>query len=369
MAGIYIHIPFCRRKCHYCNFFSLASRKHRERFLHALNREAELTRDYLPGASVDTVYVGGGTPSVYHPDELAPVIAQVTARHTPAEITLELNPEDVTPDFVRALERTPFNRFSVGVQSFSDDDLRYMNRAHSGQQAIGAIRLLQEAGYENLSIDLIYGIPGSGDQQWRENLRQAFALKVPHLSAYALTVEPGTPLEWMIRRGRSAPVEEEAQVAQFRILMQMAGDQGFEQYEISNFALPGRNAIHNTNYWKRMPYLGLGPSAHSFDGSSRRWNISSLTEYLAAVENGEWRGESEWLTPEQHFNEYVMMSLRTMWGMELNALEPAMRDTSWSRRLQSFIEKGWMTESNGNCRLTGDGKLFADMIAAELFTG
>jgi oxygen-independent coproporphyrinogen-3 oxidase len=286
------------------------------------------------------------------------------------EFTLELNPEDIDEVYVDELKDTQFNRFSLGVQSFSDEDLVALNRSHSGAQAIRAVKLLQQAGYENISIDLIYGIPTSNDIIWRKNLELAFSLDVPHISAYALTVEPGTPLAWMIGKNRSAPVSDEAQVSQFSVLMKMAREQGFRQYEISNFAKPGWHAIHNTNYWNGVPYLGLGPSAHSFNRISRRWNIANLTEYIAAMEKGELKYEEEILTPVQKFNEYVMTSLRTMWGCDLGKMKFEIRNSKLEvvrRRALSFVRQGLLTEQSGVFFLTDEGKLFADRIAAELF--
>jgi oxygen-independent coproporphyrinogen-3 oxidase len=425
LAGIYVHIPFCRRKCHYCNFFSLASKKLKSPFLQALKTEIELTRGYLDGEPVNTIYFGGGTPSVYRPGELQEIISTLDTTPPPGplpkkgggeprppatslkneqekwirkpdtanyqttfsstsppslfgegqgeglqEITMELNPEDVDEAYVEELKDTGFNRFSLGVQSFSDEDLVALNRSHSASQAIRAVKLLQRAGYENISIDLIYGIPASNDHIWRKNLELAFSLDVPHISAYALTVEPGTSLAWMIGKNRSAPVNEESQVTQFRLLMQMSRDNGFQQYEISNFAKPGWHAIHNTNYWNGVPYLGLGPSAHSFNRASRRWNISNLTEYITAMEKGELKYEEEILTPVQKFNEYVMTSLRTMWGCDLGNIKFKVQGSRFKvvrERALSFVRQGLITEQSGVFFLTDEGKLFADRIAAELF--
>ncbi len=375
MAGIYIHIPFCNRKCHYCNFFSLATVKFRDSFLQALKKEIILTRDFLSGESVKTIYLGGGTPSVYLPQMIDPDVLGVLSKGEISsqyhEITLEINPEDVTEDYVRALRETSFNRYSLGIQTFDDDCLKFMNRGHDGRQALNSVRMLQESGMENLSIDLIYGVPGFDDESWRKNLEFAFSLGVPHLSAYALTVEEGTPLHWMTNRGKAKPVDEEAQANQFRLLMKMAAEHGYEHYEISNFARPGRYALHNTNYWRGEKYLGLGPSAHSYNGEARRWNVSNLTRYLAAIESGDLPFEEEILTPVQQFNEYVMTSLRTQWGC----------NTGWvARRFGEEFERALLREAtrfevnghlkieNGIIRLTDEGKLLADGITAQLFS-
>ncbi len=399
MAGIYIHIPFCRHKCHYCNFFSLASQKQKVPFLEALKKEIALRRNYLGEEQVNTVYFGGGTPSVYRPGELQEVLASVispshagvntsppaspgtksTSPPAPSpggegsvlpEYTLELNPDDVTEEYVEELRDTWFNRFSLGVQSFDDDDLAFLNRSHSAEQAILAVKRLQKAGFENISIDLIYGIPGAEKIRWLRNLETAFSLGVPHISAYALTVEPKTPLEWMISRQKSAPVSDESQVEQFKILMEKSRENGFQQYEISNFSKPGMHAIHNTNYWNGIPYLGLGPSAHSYNGASRRWNISNLSKYIENLDKGVLLYEEEVLTNIQKYNEYVMTSLRTMWGCNLEKILDEVRSAEYeviSKRAACFVQQGLLTEHAGVYFLTDEGKLFADAVASELF--
>lgn len=399
MGGIYIHIPFCGRKCHYCNFFSLASQKLKDPFLQALKKEITATSEYLAHEPVNTIYFGGGTPSLYDPRLLQEIIDLIRLQgsaiagfhdtaafpstpsgantsskveHGPGsscEITMELNPDDVTPAFIGQLKQTRFNRFSIGIQSFHDRDLTCLNRSHSASQAIGSVRLMQEAGYRNLSIDLIYGIPSSTNDQWLRNLETAFSLDVPHISGYALTIEPKTPLAWMIGKQRSEPVNDELQVQQFRMLMEQTKQNGYEQYEISNFSLPGQHARHNTNYWKGIPYLGLGPSAHSYNGTSRRWNIANLTKYIASVEKGECLYEEEVLTPAQKYNEYVMTSLRTMWGCD----EKRILDFGFTifeffkKNVPPLIEKELLSEHTGVYLLTEEGKLFADRIASELF--
>ena len=416
MAGIYIHIPFCRRKCHYCNFFSLASQKLKDPFLKALKKEVALTRDYLAGEPVNTIYFGGGTPSLYQPGELQELIELIlmhaaqssagnTSPHDPSaagigsprdlyhggkasppdpspngegrilsavnrEITLELNPDDVTEAYVAGLKQTCFNRFSLGVQSFSDEDLKYLNRSHSADQALSAVKLLQDAGYKNISIDLIYGIPSSTPAIWQSNLETAFSLGVPHISAYALTVEPHTPLAWMIDKQQSAPVSDESQVEHFRVMMDLMREEGFLQYEISNFCKPGHFAIHNTSYWNGIPYLGLGPSAHSYNGTSRRWNISNLSKYIEGMNQGACDFEEETLTSTQKYNEYVMTSLRTMWGCDLEKINYKLKIKNYEligNRAASFVQQGLLTEHSGVYFLTDEGKLFADRISSELF--
>lgn len=398
MAGIYVHIPFCKSKCPYCNFFSLASRKYKLPFLQALSREVELTSGYLEGQPVTTVYFGGGTPSVYPPAALQQILETIANTHKvigwnshglipgsstahdgmedsrppaiPAEITLEINPDDVTVAFVGELKQTGFNRISLGVQSFDMDDLRYLQRTHSADCSMQAVRLLKEAGYENISIDLIYGIPGSSAERWHRTLETTFALDVSHISAYALTVEPGTVLSWMIERQRSAPTDEELLVSQYHLLTRMAGDHGFEQYEISNFARPGWHSKHNTGYWQGTHYLGLGPSAHSYNGIARRWNGTNLNEYLHGVTEGRLKFEEETLTPEQKYNEYVMTSLRTMWGCDSNKINKDFGSPVYDffrKQVAPSMQQELVQETSGIYFLTGRGKLFADRIASDLF--
>ncbi len=383
MAGIYIHIPFCKRKCHYCNFFSLASQKLKSPFLTALKQEISMNRDYLNGQPVETLYFGGGTPSLYDPGMLQEVMEMMTSPPDPSpegegrnlfpnwrEITLEINPDDVTEAYMVELQKTWFNRVSIGIQSFFEEDLKYLNRTHSAEQALRAVKLVQDAGYSNISIDLIYGIPTSNQSRWQENLDIAFSLDVPHISAYALTVEVKTPLAWMIERQKSAPVSDELQEQQFRWLIKEAKANGYLQYEISNFCKPGHHAIHNTNYWKGIPYLGLGPSAHSYNGSARRWNISNLSAYIDGMAKGKPVYEEEILSSEQKYNEYVMTSLRTMWGCNLEKISYKLQITNYKlimKRAASFVQQGWLTEHGGVFFLTDEGKLFADLIASELF--
>lgn len=379
----------------------------KEPFLAALKQEIAETRDYLSGEPVHTIYFGGGTPSVYEPQVLQEIMewaattspldpewskttsppdlswAATTSPPDPSpegegsevsgigrEITIELNPEDVTEAYVAALKSTWFNRFSLGVQSFSDNDLVSLNRSHSAMQAVRAVKLLQGAGYDNISIDLIYGIPSSPPARWLENLDTAFSLGVPHISAYALTVEPKTPLAWMISHQKSAPVSDEMQVNQFSVLMEQTKKNGFLQYEISNFCKPGRHAVHNTSYWNGIPYLGLGPSAHSFNGTSRRWNIANLSHYIDGMQKGVPRFEEELLSPAQKYNEYVMTSLRTMWGCSGDKVRSDFGFAAYKMFRQAalpMISKELLVETSGVYFLTEEGKLFADQVASDLF--
>jgi oxygen-independent coproporphyrinogen-3 oxidase len=373
LAGIYLHIPFCRRKCHYCNFFSLASVKHLDLFPGALVREAELQRGYLQGAQVNTIYFGGGTPSMLPAEAVSQILDALGRNFTVApgaEITLEANPDDLDGPKLQALRRAGINRLSIGIQSFHEADLVYLNRTHTPEHSMGVVRAAREAGFDNLSIDLIFGIPTLSDKGWEENLDRAFSLAMPHISAYALTVEPRTALEVMIRQGKASEPKDEASARQFGMLMQRMEAHGYLQYEISNFCLPGFESRHNSSYWSGEPYLGLGPSAHSYNGTSRRWNVSNLSEWIAGVNAGESRFEEETLTPVQRHNEFVMTSLRTLRGcdpMRLALLAGDEAAAVFRKRARRYLDSGDMVVEDGIYRLTGRGKLFADGISADLF--
>ena len=373
-AGIYIHIPFCKQACVYCNFHFSTSLKYKEDVLQAILKEIEMQREYLGGAIIETVYFGGGTPSLLTADEINRIFDNIL-KYYPVEnikeCTLEANPDDLDKHYLQSLRNTPVNRFSIGVQSFRDDDLQYMKRAHNAQQADYAIKSAQDAGFDNLSIDLIYGTPGLTDTAWKQNLSKVSELSIPHFSAYALTVEDKTALHHAILHKKAAPVDPEQSAGQFELLMEQATAMGYEQYEISNLALPGRHAIHNTNYWLGLPYLGIGPSAHSFNGASRRWNIANNALYAKSIlQENKLLYEEEILTPAQHLNEYIMTSLRTMWGCDLDKIanewgSSAVSETEKSSHL--FQEKKWLKQDGRKLILTNEGKLFADKIAAEMF--
>jgi oxygen-independent coproporphyrinogen III oxidase len=373
-AGIYIHIPFCKQACVYCNFHFSTSLKHKDDVLLAIVKELELRQDYLQGAEIETIYFGGGTPSLLSADEINRIFDTIVKYYPVKEIkefTLEANPDDLEKNYLQSLRGTPVNRFSIGVQSFRDEDLAYMKRAHNARQADYAIKAAQDAGFENLTIDLIYGTPGLTDTAWTQNLAKVAALSIPHFSSYALTVEDKTALQHNIQTQKSAPVDPEQAAGQLEILMEQAGVMGYEQYEISNFALPGRYAVHNTNYWRGVPYLGIGPSAHSFDGKSRRWNVANNALYAKSILMQQAPlFEEERLTPAEHLNEYIMTSLRTMWGCDLRKIA-AEWDSNVAAMVEKsshiFQEKNWMRQDSGKLILTNMGKLFADRIASELF--
>ena len=371
MAGIYIHIPFCKQACNYCNFYFSTSLGNKDKFIQSLLREIELSNGYLQGEKIETLYLGGGTPSQLTIGDLKLLLEKLQSVYdlsSVQEFTIETNPDDLTEEKIKELselKKYGLNRFSIGVQSFFDEDLKYMNRAHNAEEAIASIKRVQNAGFENITIDLIYGTPTMNDEYWKKNLDIAFELNVPHISSYALTVEPKTSLDKKILKGESKPVDEEQSARQFKMLMDEMRGHNFEQYEISNFARDKKHAIHNSNYWFGKKYLGLGPSAHSFNGVSRRWNVSNNINYINSLEKNELNFEEEILTEAQKVNEKIMISLRTMWGFSITNYE--LRITNEIQRSLQQIDAAHYTFENGILRLTDEGKFFADKIAATLF--
>ncbi len=373
MAGIYLHVPFCRQKCHYCNFYSLASVKNRESFLEALHREIEIQNEYLNNQKVNTIYFGGGTPSLLRPDEISGLIRRLKRNFTidtNVEITLEANPDDLTDTWLGGLSETEVNRLSIGIQSFFDDDLVYLNRVHSANQAKKVVHAARKAGFDNITIDLIYGIPGLDEDKWKQNLEQFFQLDLPHLSAYSLTVESHTALAHHIAKGKLPPVDEGQAIRHFEILMDQMEKNGFVHYEISNFAKPGFYSKHNSLYWLGGHYLGLGPSAHSFNGVSRQWNVSNLKQYSDLRFTAKTEMEREVLSVEQRYNEIVMTSLRTVWGCDLSHIRNVFGDSFAEYCLneaQKHLMAGRLQLSDQRLFLTAKGKFFADGIASDLF--
>jgi putative oxygen-independent coproporphyrinogen III oxidase len=374
MAGMYLHIPFCKQACHYCNFHFSTTRHLQADLVRAMIRELEMQQYFLHGAALQTIYFGGGTPSLLETAELVSIfeaIGKWYPLNADMEITLEANPDDLNAQKLHDLKTyTPVNRLSIGIQSFREADLRWMHRAHSGVEARQCIDNAQAAGFHNLTIDLIYGVPGADDAVWKNNLQTALEMGIPHLSCYCLTVEDGTALGKWVARGKQAPPDDERASAQFEILMDFAEANGYEQYEISNFARPGHRAVHNSNYWLGVPYLGIGPSAHAYDGQRRQWNIANNPLYIKSIEAGTLPAESEWIGPVQAYNEYVMTALRTSWGCSaarISAFGPAFLD-EFTNGIRPFLEKGWVQPLFGDTWiLTRTGKYFADHIASELF--
>jgi oxygen-independent coproporphyrinogen-3 oxidase len=373
MAGIYLHIPFCKKACHYCDFHFSTSPQYKDQMLQALSQEIDLRKNYLAGETIETIYFGGGTPSLLSADDLQILIGAITDLYEvspTAEITLEANPDDLNPQKVREFRQTLINRFSIGIQSFFEEDLKWMNRAHTAREAQSSIKRVQDAGFENITADLIYGFPLLSTPKWEHNIQQLIELHIPHISSYAMTVEPATALSSFIKKGEQKPMDEGQSTAQFLILMDQLIGVGFEHYEISNFAKPGLYSKHNSNYWEGVSYLGIGPSAHSFNGESRQWNISNNSKYIDQIQLKKIPAEIEVLTTENRINEYIMTSLRTSKGMSLQKItERFGSDYSNEVRdgLEPFADKNWINLNDQIVTLTSDGKLFADHIASKLF--
>jgi oxygen-independent coproporphyrinogen-3 oxidase len=373
MAGIYIHVPFCVTRCVYCDFFShTQARRYKEAYLSAVVEEMAMRKDYMGGETVETVYFGGGTPSILTPSDFGKVfdaIYRLFRVTEGAEITLEANPDDMTPAYVSSLRRLPFNRISMGVQSFNDEDLRFLRRRHTAMQAIEAVGICREQGYNNISIDLIYGIPGQTPDTWEANLKEALRLDTPHISAYLLTYEEGTPLYRMKEEGRIQPVDEDVSLSLFEHLTDSLTDAGYLHYEISNFAQPGRLSLHNSGYWTGKQYLGIGPSAHSYDTQSRQWNVASLRRYTEGIEKGLPDTESEHLDANTKYNEYVMTGLRTRQGISLAYIRATFGEHKYQycrKQAQTFINSGLLNEENNQYRLSKKGLFVSDNIIIHL---
>ena len=369
---IYIHIPFCKQRCIYCAFYSLATGVDKQKYVDALCKELEIRKDYLPDRKIKTVYMGGGTPSILTPEQLS-MIYDALQRHYDVsdveEFTIEANPEQLTVDYLHALRQLGFiNRISMGVQTFDDDKLKMLNRRHTSAMAVEAVRNAQQIGFDNISVDLIYGIPGMTLQQWQHNLHTLSMLDVQHLSCYALTVEPGTMLDTLIQKGRIPQVDDDETIKHYNALQQWITDNGFVQYEISNYCKQGFEAKHNSRYWDSTPYLGVGAAAHSFDGCSRQWNIDNVDRYIEGVNSGALAYTAEQLSQKDRYNEYIMTALRTSKGLDKQVL--AAYPQYWEvgeKLLIQYICKGLVCETEYGYKLSDRGFLFADAIAADLF--
>lgn len=371
MAGIYLHIPFCKKLCHYCDFYHIISEGDHGEFINTLLKEAELRTNYLEKNSVSTIYFGGGTPSVLSPGEIDIILNSLQKNfpvNTDSEITIELNPDDVSLEYLKGLKKIGINRISLGVQSWHDEDLKFLNRRHTALQATNALKDSFKAGFENVTIDLIYGIPGMGIDKWTENLDTALSFDIKHLSAYHLTIEPGTVFGKMKEKKSFVEVEEEESASEYNVLIEKTESAGFIQYEISNFGKEGYFSVHNSNYWKQVPYLGLGPSAHSFNGYSRQWNIRDLKKYIKSVNNNKIFYEREELDLKKRFNEYIMTSLRTIWGVDLDYIEKTFEKEGCDYVINlsgKFINYGLMKQEKNTLVLTNQGKMISDNIISE----
>ncbi len=375
MAGIYIHIPFCNSKCAYCGFYSLPSLKLKEWFLEALKAEIVTRKNYLQGDAVNTIYFGGGTPSLLSLKEFGELLNLINATYPVVkdpEITLEANPDTLSLEYLEGLRQLGVNRLSIGIQSFFDNDLQYLSRRHNSQHARNCINWAKQTGFNNISIDLIFGLPTSDSEQWNRNLDLFFEMGLPHLSAYALTLEHNSILTKQIELGKVQPVNEEDALRDYEILCKRTAENGYLHYEISNFCHRGMHSKHNASYWFGTPYAGFGPSAHSYDGTSRQWNVSSVEKYYARVPEPV-EGpvfEKEQLSPEQHYNEYVMLRLRTHWGIDLKYMKREMGErfsTYCEQHAQPLIAQGRLSQTREFLYLNDKQMLFADSVAEELF--
>ena len=373
MAGLYIHIPFCRKACNYCNFHFSTSLKQINEMVSSIAKEMEIRAKEID-EEINTIYFGGGTPSLLHISLLETLMNSARKHYNindQAEITLEANPDDIDLEKAEAWKALGINRFSIGIQSFADENLKWMNRAHNAKQSITAIDIIKQTGFTNYSIDLIYGTPGQSMEGWAKDLRTAFELGVPHLSCYALTVEEKTALNSLIQRGELLGVNQDEQADRFETLMQLSADAGYHHYEISNFALPGYESKHNSAYWEGVVYLGFGPSAHSFDGNKRKWNISNNNAYIKSLTNHMLPHKEETLSKKDVLNEYIMTALRQSKGIEKKILLQKGGQTCLNEitnLIKPYLNTQKVVEDETGWRLTNHGKFFADGIAATLFT-
>lgn len=372
MAGLYIHVPFCTKRCLYCDFFSNTEMKYKEPYLTALIRELELRKEYIGNEPLETIYFGGGTPSQLQATDFERIwdaIQRLFDTSGCQEVTLEANPDDMTPEYVAGLRRFPFNRISMGVQSFKAEDLRFLNRRHDREQALRAVELCKENGLANISIDLIYGLPGQTLKDWESNLDEAIRLDIPHISAYHLIYEEGTALYQLMEAGKISPVDEEVSVSLFTSLIDRLTANGYLHYEISNFARPGMISRHNSSYWTGKKYLGIGPSAHSYNGESRQWNVSSLPAYIRGMENGLPEIEMEELDINTRYNDFIITGLRTMWGIHLTEIQRQFGNDLFiycQKQAAPYLQQGLLIEKGETLTLSRNGIFISDSIMSDL---
>jgi oxygen-independent coproporphyrinogen-3 oxidase len=373
MAGIYFHIPFCKQACHYCDFHFSTNLTIRPAMVDSLKKELQVQRHYLGGEKIETIYFGGGTPSLLSKEALASLLDEVAVNYevtADAEITLEANPDDLSLPQLEELYQLGFNRLSIGIQSFQDEVLHFLNRAHNSKNALQCVADSRKAGFKNISIDLIYAIPGQLEDAWIQNITTALELNPEHISAYNLTIEPQTVFGKRTAKGQLFPVIDDLAAKQLELLITMLGDAGYQQYEISNFSKPGFESRHNSSYWQRKNYLGIGPSAHSYNKESRQYNVRNNHAYVKSLAEGKIPFEKEVLTREDHVNEYLLTTLRTIWGADLNVM---LQDYNYDllNHQKSYIEnllvKNLATLEHPSLKLTQKGKMMADKISSDLF--
>ena len=370
--GIYVHVPFCRSKCFYCGFYSVASPAWVDAYTEALCREIEMRKDYLPAPEIFSLYFGGGTPSLLKPEALERIVEKLEKNYQiapRAERTIEINPEDGSLEKLTIFRQLGFNRISIGIQSLEDSILKQIRRRHSAEQALESVEQAVAAGFTNIGVDLIVGFPGMGLEGLEKSLFRLKGLPLTHVSVYMLSIDPSSILEREIRRGRFVPESDDVVAEEFGFLVEGLSSLGFEHYEISNFARGGCYSVHNTAYWQQKPYIGFGPSAHSYDGNSRQWNISQLKDYIDSLNKWNLNFDREELSQKDKYNEYIMTRLRTKWGIDLNFLEDHYTDF-WKEvafQLRIYREEGWAEIRDANMRLTEKGWLLSDRIFSDLF--
>ena len=368
MAGIYIHIPFCRSKCAYCDFYSIANIKLIDDFHQALIQEIELQKKYFKDEKIQTIYFGGGTPSILSVKQIEEILNALNRNFNidkNNEITLEANPDDLNETYLKQIYNLGINRLSIGIQSFNSRDLKLMKRKHTVNQSVESVLLAKKTGFKNISIDLIYGLPDMTMKEWEENIFKAVELKVQHISAYHLTIEPKTVFSKYLEKGKLNLPNEDESVFQFKLLREKLLQNGYLHYEISNFAKDGSISLHNTNYWMGIKYLGLGPSAHSYNLTSRQWNIQNLRVYIDEISKGKLPNETEILEKNEKYNDYIITSLRTMWGLNTEKIK-----NEFGEKLKNFflenseklLEKKLLTQNQNNFKLTEKGMFISDNI-------
>jgi oxygen-independent coproporphyrinogen III oxidase len=372
LAGIYIHIPFCRQACHYCDFHFSTNLGRMDEMVSSIVKEIGLRKAYLKGETIETVYFGGGTPSLLSAKHLENILQEITQHFSSdwKELTLEANPDDLTEEKLSDWKKLGIDRLSLGIQSFNEEVLKFYNRAHTAEESHLALEKARKAGFEKFSIDLIYGFPFSDHSLWKSDLKKALAIDPGHISAYSLTVESKTALGNWAAKGKFIPADEDFVAEQFEYLQTEAEQLGYIQYEVSNFGKPGKFALHNTNYWKKIPYLGLGPSAHSFDGENRGANLSSNASYIGAMMSGKSAFRDEVLTKTDQLNEYLLTGLRTIWGVDMDFILEAFGTNLKEDKktvLEQMKSRGWLIWKGNTLSLSKSGKLLADSIASALF--
>jgi len=373
LASIYIHIPYCKQQCTYCNFHFRIAQDDKKEMLKSIKKEILMRQSYLNGAKISSIYFGGGTPSILNKGEIQSLIYTIHNNFKidiDAEITLECNPDDLDKKKLLELKEIGINRLSIGIQSFDDADLKFMNRSHNAMEALSCIQFAKETGFENITIDLIYGLPKQTNEKWKKNLEQMLTLDIQHFSAYSLTVEPKTKLKHQIDKKLVTPLDDKITVEHFNTLLEIATENKFVHYEISNFGKEGFFSNHNSAYWKNKHYLGVGPSAHSFNGSSRQWNVASNKQYIEKLNEDETYFEVEQLSNAQQYNEYIFTALRTIWGVELYYIDNQFGEEAlnyFKKQIINWENKGKIKQKKGTYTLSKEGKLYADAIASDLF--